>query len=624
VRQKTATPAAQHEQKSLRFAQGSLWDTPEHSTASVVTEAFATPRYEMITEPAQLETLLPRILAAPVVAVDTETTGLDPLTDRLRLIQVATPHLTVVVDVQTCPAQALRPLFSQTHELLFHNAGFDLQFLTQAGLPWPTHIFDTMLMSQVLGAGKAEGNLSRCGLELVVKRYLGLSLPKEEQRSQWEGLLRSEQLAYAARDAAVLQPLAERLKEDLHTASLDRVAAIENRCVPALAWLESAGLPIDAERWLARAQGDEARVRALEQQLDTIVGQGETATNLLLNSAPTVNWQSPAQVLQVLRSRGHQIDSTHAAALATLDDPLAYALLEYRDAVIRAQTFGREWLEAHRHPLTGRIHAQYIQIGTPSGRMACIRPNVQNIPRSPAYRACIRAAEGHVLVKADFSQIELRIAAVIANDPAMLSAFQHRQDLHAVTAARVLNVPLDQVEKSQRQLAKALNFGLVYGMGARGLQTYAARHYHVALTAAQANRHRQTFFHTYRGLWRWQQHVARRLQQHANMETYTLVGRRQLNVRHLPVALNSPVQGTGADGLKLALARLFEYRHDVPWTRLVACVHDELVAECPADEAEQTAQWLAHHMTVAMAEILGNTVPVVIETSVGRDWTGGE
>ena len=624
MRQKIATPAAQNEQKSPRFVQGSLWDTPTSSLASVVTETFVTPRYEMVTEPAQLETVLPQLLDAPVVAVDTETTGLDPLTDRLRLIQLATPTLTVIVDVQTCPVQALRPLFSQAHELLFHNAGFDLQFLTQAGLPWPAHLFDTMLMSQVLGAGKAEGNLSRCGLELVVKRYLSVSLPKEEQRSQWDGPLRLEQLAYAARDAAVLLPLAERLQQDLHTAGLDRVAAIENRCVPALAWLEGAGLPIDAERWFTRAQRDEERVRTLEQQLDTIIGQGETATELLLNSAPTVNWQSPAQVLQVLRARGHQIDSTHATTLATLDDPLAYALLEYRDAVIRAQTFGREWLEAHRHPLTRRIHAQYIQLGTPSGRMACIHPNVQNIPRSPAYRACIRADEGQVLVKADFSQIELRIAAVIANDPAMLSAFQHRQDLHAVTAARVLNVPLDQVEKSQRQLAKALNFGLVYGMGARGLQAYAARHYHIALTAAQANRHRQTFFQAYRGLWRWQQHVAQHFQRKATTETYTLVGRRQLNVRHLPVALNSPVQGTGADGLKLALARLFEYRHDVPWTRLVACVHDELVAECPGDEAEQTAQWLAHHMTVAMAEILGESVPVAIETTVGRDWTGGE
>jgi DNA polymerase-1 len=337
-----------------------------------------------------------------------------------------------------------------------------------------------------------------------------------------------------------------------------------------------------------------------------------------------VNWQSPTQVLKVLRTRGHQINSTHAAALATLDDPLAQALLEYRDAVIKAQTFGREWIETSCHPLTGRVHAQYIQLGTPAGRMACIRPNVQNIPRGPAYRSCIRAGDGHVLVKADFSQIELRIAAVVANDPAMLSAFQRRQDLHAVTAARVLNVPLNQVEKSQRQLAKALNFGLVYGMGARGLQSYAARHYHVALTVAQANRHRQTFFQTYRGLWRWQQHVAQHLQRNRTIETYTRIGRRQLNVRHLPVALNSPVQGTGADGLKLALARLFEYRHEVPWTRLVACIHDEIVAECPIDEAEQTARWLAHHMTAAMAEILGDTVPVAIETTIGHDWAGGQ
>src|SRR5207245_1582971 len=217
-----------------------------------------------------------------------------------------------------------------------------------------------------------------------------------------------------------------------------------------------------------------------------------------------------------------------------------HAVLEYRDAVIRAQTFGREWLAGHVHPRTGRIHAHYIQLGTPAGRMACIRPNVQNVPRSVAYRSCIRADDGQVLVKADFSQIELRIAAVMANDEAMLSAFHRRQDLHAVTAARVLNLPLEQVGEAQRQLADAL-------------------------------------------------HLA-------------------------------SVQGSGADGLRLALARLFAHRHDVPWTRLVACIHDEILAECPVEEVEQTAHWLAQHMTAAMTELVGTAVPIVVEVAHGRDW----
>lgn len=608
---------------ALPFAQGSLWETPEAPASGGELQAVGTPRYELVATPAQWEAVLPRLLDAPVVAVDTETTGLDPLGDRLRLIQLATPHLTAIVDVQACPVEVLRPLFSRARELVFHNAVFDLQFLVRAGLPWPPHVFDTLLMCQLLGAGKPEGNLNQCGLDQAVRRYLGLSLPKEEQQSRWDGPLRPAQLAYAARDAAVLLPLAGRLKQALEAAGLLRVARLENRCVPALAWLILAGLPVNAARWCARAQGEEERVRTLAQQLDAILGQGGTAAGLLPDTLPAVNWQSPAQVLAVLRGRGHQIHSTHATTLATLDDPLARALLAYRDAVVRAHAFGREWVEAHRHPRTGRVHAQYIQLGTPSGRTACIRPNVQNIPRSPAYRSCVCADEGRVLVKADFSQIELRIAAVIARDPAMLSAFRRRQDLHAVTAARVLNVPLGQVEKSQRQLAKALNFGLVYGMGARGLQAYAARHYHVTLTAAQADRHRQAFFQTYRGLWRWHRQVTRQLQQRREVETYTLAGRRQLGVRHVPVALNSPVQGTGADGVKLALARLFEHRRQAPRTRLVACVHDEILAECPAAEAEHTARWLEQHMAAAMTEILGDAVPVAVETTVGQDWAGG-
>src|SRR5207249_10931670 len=119
--------------------------------------------------------------------------------------------------------------------------------------PWPGRTFDTMLMNQLLGAGSPEGRLNQSGLGVVVQRSLGLTVPKEEQRSQWDGTLSREQLAYAARDAAILLPLAEKLKHALQTAGLERVAAIENRCVPALAWLERTGLPVDGERWLARA-----------------------------------------------------------------------------------------------------------------------------------------------------------------------------------------------------------------------------------------------------------------------------------------------------------------------------------------------------------------------------------
>ena len=137
----------------MQMEQSSFWETLSDEPCVEVAPSFATPLYQLVTEPSQLELLLPRLLAAPVLGLDTETTGLDPFTAHLRLLQLAIPGLTVVVDVQTCPVQALIPLFSEDRQIVFHNAGFDLGFLVTAGLPWPTRIFDTMLASQLLGAG---------------------------------------------------------------------------------------------------------------------------------------------------------------------------------------------------------------------------------------------------------------------------------------------------------------------------------------------------------------------------------------------------------------------------------------------------------------------------------------
>jgi DNA polymerase-1 len=196
------------------------------------------------------------------------------------------------------------------------------------------------------------------------------------------------------------------------------------------------------------------------------------------------------------------VEKTDSDTLTGLDDPLAALLLDYRETVKRAGTYGESWLKDYLHVLTGRVHADYFQLGAASGRMSCTHPNVQNLPRSGDYRRCVRGEEGTVIVKADFSQIELRIAAVLAQERNMLEAFRQGTDLHAVTASRVLGIPLAEVGKAQRQLAKALNFGLLYGMGAKGLRAYAAANYKVILSDSEATQHRQRFFLAYPGLLR--------------------------------------------------------------------------------------------------------------------------
>jgi DNA polymerase-1 len=264
------------------------------------------------------------------------------------------------------------------------------------------------------------------------------------------------------------------------------------------------------------------------------------------------------------------------------------------------------------------VYAGWKQIGSDAGRMSCSKPNLQQVPRGKAYRCCVRAPEGRVLVKADYSQIELRIAAKVTGDRAMLDAYHRGEDIHTATARSILGI--EEVTKEHRQLAKACGFGLIYGMSAGGLQSYARNGYGVEMTAEEAGRYRESFFDTYAGLRAWHNRVKRE----RAAESRTLAGRRRLFDDKTPdtFRFNSPVQGTGADGLKLALALLWERRGRCPGAFPVLVVHDEIVVECDRDQADAVASWLKQAMLDGMAPLVA-PVPVEVEVKVARTW-GGE
>ena len=287
-------------------------------------------------------------------------------------------------------------------------------------------------------------------------------------------------------------------------------------------------------------------------------------------------------------------------------------MVRRKDAKKRVSTYGETYL-SHVHPTSGRIHANYRLIGAASGRMACSRPNMQNLPREANYRRCIRPPAGRVLIKANYSQIELRIVAQVSGDIAMQEAFRAGEDLHTKTACAVLG---REPTPRDRQPAKALNFGLLYGMGAPRLRTYAQDDYGVTLSEGEAVRFRQRFFQTYPGLRAW--HHAQR---EGEVTTSTLAGRPRYGVNRFTEKLNSPVQGTGADILKGALARLWADRASVPSAALVLAVHDEIVVEVDAGEAEACAAWLIAHMTAAGAALLAD-VPVAVDANIVADWSG--
>jgi DNA polymerase-1 len=569
--------------------------------------------------------------AADPVGLDVETTGLDPRTSRVRLLQVATVDRVFVIDLFALPDPAadLADLFAALAraEVIGHNLQFDLRFLAPLGFA-PGRTFDTMLASQLLHAGHRAPSGARLKHSLldVAQRELGRELDKELQASDWSKPLTPAQLAYAAADAAILLPLAEALKTKLADAKCGTAGGIEMGALPGVAW--AAPVAVDREAWLARAEAAETERDRLAEEMDALAPNPGTLTN-------SRNWNSPEQVKAAFTSLGIAVEGTDDDHLAALDHPLAKNLRKYRSAQKHVGTYGKGWLAEHAP--AGEVMPSWKQLGAESGRMSCTDPNLQQVPREPEYRRCFVARPGRVLVKADYSQVELRIAAKIADEPAMIAAYQSGRDLHALTAAAVLGKPVEGVTKADRQLAKAVNFGLLFGMGWKSLKVYALANYRVTLTDDEARRYRDAFFKAYPKLKSWHGRVGGHVENlfkkdpSATHETRTLADRRRV----LPVAkgtaerrypnvteaLNTPVQGTGADGLKMAIGLLWERRAECPGVVPVLFCHDEIVIEAPADAAERAANWLRAAMVDAMSALLA-PVSVEVEVTVGRTWGG--
>jgi DNA polymerase-1 len=318
---------------------------------------------------------------------------------------------------------------------------------------------------------------------------------------------------------------------------------------------------------------------------------------------------------------GVDLPDTKKETLSRCDHPFARTLLQYRKTAKILSTYGPSLLEKVEGD--GRIYASWHQIGTETGRMACSKPNLQIL--FPEARRQIVAPEGRMLVKGDYSQIELRIAAKIGPDERMLAAFAEGQDIHTMTARSLTGK--EQVSKDERQLAKTINFGLIYGMTPAGLRNRARDRVGVEMSLEEAERYWGNFFETYPGLKAWHDREYRKLKQ-GHTETRTLLGRRRTGVTKLTDKLNSPVQGTGADGLKLALAYLWERRHECPGAVPIIAVHDEIVVECAEEDVEKAEAWLKKAMIDGMDEVVnapeagGPRVPIEAEVESGRTWAG--
>jgi len=606
-------------------------DTPPSPVPSACSDRADGAKW--ITTPQGVANLSRRLEGVDRVALDIETTGLNPSTDRPRLLSLAFPDGTVaVIDLfafpdPTAALAPLRPRLEQA-ELVGHNLAFDLAFLERLGLRPARPPFDTMLASQLLHAGEAGGH----GLADVLKRELSITIDKSQQNSDWSGKLTPAQEDYAIKDVRHLLPLADRLRWKLEVARLQEVAAVE---MQALLTLTSARpIRLDVAAWTALAKQEEAEAERLIEEMNRLaapacVAPAPTEATLFPEmSQPAINWNSPDKVKRVFARLGIPLPDTCDETLAGVMHPLADLLRQYRRARKRVSAFGLKWLSDYVKD--GYVFPEWHQLGARSGRMSCAEPNLQQIPRKAEYRRCFVAREGHRFIKADYSQIELRLAAKVANEKQMIEAFTKGIDLHALTASRLLDKPLSRVEKADRQVAKAVNFGLLYGMSPEGLLEYARAKYSVELSEAGAKQAYRSFFETYPALKAWHKRLIvelERCEPEGVYEARTLFGRRRFlwaykaGRPNLTEAANFQVQGLAADGLKRALALMWQRREECPEAVPVLFVHDEVVIEVPEERAEAAREWLVGCMRDGM-QPLANPVPIEVEAVIATTWGG--
>jgi len=567
--------------------------------------------------------------SAPIVSLDTEATSLDPHDAKLLLFQIATPGEAYLFDARHLDLRPFQSILGSEKILkLAQNAKFDYGMLKELAGVEIVNIFDTMLAERILTCGMTKlGDLSLAALS---RKYLGIELAKEVRETFFGGHLRDftkKQLDYAAKDVLVLFPIYEAQRDRLQKEQLEKIASLEFELVPVVSEMELRGFLIDVEKWRQVIADYRKKAQEIDRKMQEELRPYSRSTqkDLFGNHANVVNLNSPSQIMEAFRRVGLDLPSTGEEILARYDHPLAKLLLEYRESEKIISAFGENLLEKI-NPKTGRIHPDYMQIGADTGRFACSNPNLQQIPTDSMFRSCFIASPGHKLVVADYSQIELRIMAELSEDPVFMKAFKEDQDLHALTASQMFNIPIDQVSKEKRFQAKSINFGLMYGRGARSLAVQ------LGVSEDESRRLLDKYFRQYHRVKTWLDNISR----DAIRRGYstTLGGRKRYyekvasddpsydrQVSYIErQGKNTPIQGTSADITKMALVNLRQrIRKEGLAAVPIHTVHDEIVVEAPVSEAEQTAKIVKEEM-VRAGEALLKKVPVKVDVVVSDIW----
>jgi len=565
--------------------------------------------WELISDNNAAKEAVDTLLKEPILGIDTETTELDPLIGDLRLVQIAGKSHTYVFDLDLIGgkkvAEVLRPVLEGPSTKLFFNAAFDLGFLAHnlENIEIP-NVACLMLADQIV-----KGGISKRSLKDVCPDYLGKRLNKEEQESDWGAKdLTRAQYEYAAIDAEVLLPIHDILISQAEPLGVMPTIELENRVIQAVVWMTRCGITFNKKEWAKLAEITQEKKVAVAKEMDELVAK-ELPNR---DTSDPVKWNSHSQVRGVLKELGVEVKNTQAETLANHEHEhrLVELLLHYKELSTDVTKFGNKWIDKVSI-VDGKIHPNWFQIGAGTGRMSCGVPNVQQIPNKEEYRNCFTPSEGNVFVKADYAQIELVVLAHITGDENLIAAFKAKKDLHSETARILMGYKtLAEVKKEDRDLAKAVNFGMIYGMKEGGLAKYAKKSVGINLSRKEAAKFQQKFLSAYPKVKAWQKIQKKKRQ------TRTILGRMRNTTHSTPNArLNSPVQGSAADGLKEALALLYESPERKKFNvGLAMAVHDDILLEVPEEYAEPAKEWLMRCMVQGMSRFIPD-IPIKVEPS---------
>ena len=594
--------------------------------------------YEVISSEDGMKKLAKKLSDEKLLCVDTETTGLNPLTESMLGASLSWKHATgVYVHTRTekerkAFVKHIGPLLSNANiKKIGHNIKFDYQVLQHLGITLQGVYFDTLIAAYLLHPNRS------LKLEELVFSYLGIKMQNlrelatmnDEKAAKKKNInveaIDPEQLAqYGAADADMTLRLYEKISPDLTKEKLKNLFAdIEIPLIEILARMEAHGIYLDIPY-----------LKKIEKQLLRDVAS--LKKKIYKHAGSEFNISSPLQLKEILfeklkiETKGIKRKktglSTAAQELEKLKDahPIIPLITDYRELTKLITTYVTT-LPNMISAQDKRIHTSFNQTVTATGRLSSSDPNLQNIPIRTELGRTIRraftASKGNLLISADYSQIELRLAAIISKDPKMLESFKKGEDIHRRTAAEVYTVTLDKVTADQRRHAKEVNFGVIYGLGSTGLSQ------RTGMTRPEAKEFIESYFTLYKGIKKYIEETKSFAHEHGYVTTLFDRKRRlpeiyssspMLVAQAERMAINMPLQGTAADLMKLAMIKVAQaLPKECPNAKMLLQVHDELVFEIPEDEVKKTSTFVKKTM-----ESIGTfEIPLVVEIKAGPNWT---